>query len=82
MSVIKDSEKLYARQLETLRRKNAREISRTEQAHEDYKIDLKKTHDAEIVDLRHENERSVMSENDKKEKRIKPKKTKFFILTR
>lgn len=68
MSVIKDSEKLNARQLETLRRKNAREISRTEQAHQDYKIDLKKAHYAEIVDLRHENERSVMGENDKKEK--------------
>lgn len=68
MNNIKDFEKLNARQLETLRRKNAREISRTEQAHEDYKADLKKAHDAEIVDLRHENERQLMGENDKKEK--------------
>lgn len=65
---VRDMEKLGARQMETLKRKQDREIKRLESGHQDLKAELKKSHQAEIVDLNHENERQVAGEADKKEK--------------
>ena len=65
---VRDLEKLGARQMETMKRKQDREIKRLEGGHQDLKAELKKAHQAEIVDLNHENERQVAGEADKKEK--------------
>jgi HSP20 family molecular chaperone IbpA len=65
---LRDLEKLGARQMETIKRKQDREIKRLESGHQDLKVELKKSHQAEIVDLNHENERQVAGEADKKEK--------------
>ena len=46
--VIRDSEKLNQRQIETARRRTERELKNIEINHSDYKADLKKTHDHEI----------------------------------
>lgn len=67
-STIRDTEKLNARQLETLKRKQSREISKLEDAHKTYKADVKNTHAEEIVDLQQENLRQVSVESEKKEK--------------
>lgn len=65
---VRDLEKLSARQMETLKRKQDREIKRLESGHQELKAELKKTHQAEVVDINHENERQVAGEADKKEK--------------
>jgi HSP20 family molecular chaperone IbpA len=61
-------EKLGARQMENLKRKQDREIKRLESGHQDLKAELKKAHQAEVIDLNHENQRQVAGEADKKEK--------------
>lgn len=65
---IKDVEKLGARQMESLRKKQNREISQMEDSHSKLKADVKNIQSNELVDLQHENERKVASENDKREK--------------
>lgn len=68
MSGIKELEKLNSRQLETLKRRQAREISHMEEAHQNYKAEMKKTHQDEVVDLQHQNLRQVDEAAAKKEK--------------
>ncbi len=65
---LRDMEKLGARQMENLKRKQDREIKRLESGHQDLKTELKKAHQAEVIDLNHENQRQVAGEADKKEK--------------
>ncbi len=65
---LRDMEKLGARQMENLKRKQDREIKRLESGHQDLKAELKKAHQAEVIDLNHENQRQVAGEADKKEK--------------
>lgn len=65
---IKDVEKLGARQMENLKRKQDREISHMEDGHKTLKAEIKNIHANELVDLQDENQRKVASENDKKEK--------------
>lgn len=65
---VKDVEKLNIRQIETLQRKQGREISRLSEGHDNLKVEMKKANEMELVDLQHENMRQVASENDKKEK--------------
>ncbi len=67
-SIIRDQEKLNARQLETLKRRQSREISKLEDNHQNYKADVKATHANEIVDIQQENLRQVNLESEKKEK--------------
>lgn len=68
MSSIKDTEKVQQRQLETLRRRNDREIKNIETAHSAYKADLKTAQTSEIVDLQDVHHRQLNVENEKKEK--------------
>lgn len=65
---VKDVEKIGARQMENLRKKQNNEISRMESDHSKLKAEVKSIQANELVDLQHENERKVASENDKKEK--------------
>lgn len=65
---IQDLSKLSARQMETLKKKQSREMSRLEDGHQNLKAEMKKSHEAELVDLQHENIRHVSNESDKKEK--------------
>lgn len=67
-SAIRDQEKLQARQLESLKRRQSREVSKLEDTHQDYKAEIKKTHADEIVDIQQENVRQVSLEAEKKEK--------------
>lgn len=65
---IRDLEKLNSRQMETLQRKQSREIARITEGQELLKGELKKANAEELVDLQNENTRHLASENDKKEK--------------
>lgn len=65
---IQDLQKLSARQMETLKKKQSRETSRLEDGHQNMKAELKKSHEAELVDLQHQNIKHVSDESDKKEK--------------
>jgi HSP20 family molecular chaperone IbpA len=65
---IKDVEKIGARQIETLRKKQNREITHMEDGHKALKSEIKNVQAIELVDLQDENHRKVASENDKKEK--------------
>src|SRR5690606_1610117 len=68
MSEIRDLERLNSRQLETVKRRQAREISNMETAHQDLKAELKKAHQGEVIDLQQENLRMIAKEAEKKEK--------------
>ncbi len=72
---IRDTEKLNQRQIETARRRNERELKNIENNHSDYKADLKKTHDLEVVDIQDVNQRQVTQEATKKEKVLEELKT-------
>ena len=72
---IRDTEKLNQRQIETLRRRNERELKNIENNHSDYKADLKKTHELEVVDIQDVNHRQVTQEATKKEKVLEELKT-------
>lgn len=72
---IKDLEKVNARQMETLRRKQSREIAHLDEAHNSLKSELKASNADDLVNLQHENLRKVASENDKKEKVLMQMKT-------
>lgn len=72
---IKDVEVLNNRQIETLRRKQNREIKRMDEGHDNMKAETKKSHANELVDLQHENIKQVASESDKKGKVLEQMKT-------
>lgn len=72
---VKDVEKIGARQMENLRKKQNNEISRMESDHSKLKSEVKSIQANELVDLQHENERKVASENDKREKVLMQMKT-------
>jgi HSP20 family molecular chaperone IbpA len=68
MSSIKNTEKVTAQQIENLKRRQSREISQLKSAHEDYKTDLKKTGELEVIELQNEHQRQIAEESLKKEK--------------
>lgn len=78
---IRDTEKLNQRQIETARRRNERELKNIESNHSDYKTDLKKTHENEIVDIQDVNQRQVTNEATKKEKVLEELKTNLHKTT-
>lgn len=78
---IRDTEKLNQRQIETARRRNERELKNIEANHSDYKADLKKTHENEIVDIQDVNQRQVTNEATKKEKVLEELKTNLHKTT-
>lgn len=65
---IRDMEKIHARQLDGLRRKNERELKFVKNSHDTMKVEQKKQNDAEVVEIQHEHHRHIDSENAKKEK--------------
>lgn len=65
---IRDTEKLGQRQIDTLKRRNERELKRMEENHQNYKADLQKIHNTEIIDIQHQNHSLVDKEAQKKEK--------------
>lgn len=65
---IRDLERLNSRQLENVKRRQDREIKSLENAHQNYKAELKKTHESEVVDIQDQNHRHIANENQKKEK--------------
>lgn len=72
---IKDVEKIGARQIETLRKKQNREIKHMEEGHSALKAEIKNVQANELVDLQDETQRKLASENDKKEKVLMQMKT-------
>lgn len=72
---IRDVEKLNSLQMDALKRKQSREITRMNEGQEILKSEIKKANQEELVDLRNENDRYVASENDKKEKVLEQMKT-------
>lgn len=74
-NAIRDVEKLNQRQIETAKRRNERELKFMENAHQDYKAELKKTHENEIVDIQHENHAHISREAEKKEKILEEMRT-------
>jgi HSP20 family molecular chaperone IbpA len=65
---IRDLQKLNSRQLENVKRRQDREIKNLEGAHQNYKAELKKTHESEIIDIQNQNHHQVAKESSKKEK--------------
>lgn len=65
---IRDVEKNAARQIESLRRRQGREVAQLEDGHKTLKGDIKKTHEMEIVEIQQDNHRKVDGESMKKEK--------------
>lgn len=68
MSGLKELDKLNNRQLETLKRKNARETRAIEVAHDKYKNEIKKTNADEVVEIKNSHLHQVNSEAERKEK--------------
>lgn len=68
MSGLKEIEKLNNRQLETLKRKNARETKQIEVAHDKYKNDIKKGNADEVVEIKNAHLHQVNAEAERKEK--------------
>lgn len=67
-NVIRDVEKLNNRQLETAKRRGERELKNMENVHQNIKAELKKAHNAEIVDIQQDHHAHLDSEASKKEK--------------
>lgn len=65
---IRDSEKLHSRQLDTLRRKNERELKFVKDSHDTVKVSQKRSQDAELIDLQQENHQVLSEEEGKKQK--------------
>lgn len=65
---IKDVESLKVRQIDSLKRQQAREIARLQEGHDLHKADMKKENAMEIVDLQNEHVHHVDGEAQKKEK--------------
>lgn len=78
---IRDTEKLNQRQIETAKRRNERELKNIESNHSDYKADLKRTHEMEVVDIQDTNQRQVTKEATKKEKVLEDLKTNLSKTT-
>lgn len=68
MSGLKELEKLNNRQLETIKRKNARETKAIEVAHDKYKDEIKKTNADEVVEIKNAHLHQVNAEAERKEK--------------
>lgn len=65
---IRDLEKLNTRMVESLKRRQGREINQLESAHSNHKAELKKAQEAEVVELQNQNHHSLAKESEKKEK--------------
>lgn len=76
---IRDVEKISQRQIETVKRRNEREIKKMEDLHQDYKADIQKAHSNEIVDLQHQNHSHIDKESQKKEKVLEEMKTHLQV---
>ena len=74
-NAIRDIERLNQRQIETAKRRNERELKTMENAHQDYRADVKKTHEQEIVDIQHHNHAQINKEAEKKEKILEEMRT-------
>lgn len=75
MNGIKEVEKLNQRQLETVKRRNEREIRTINDAHQNYKADLKKIQAGEIVEIEQGHERYINERAEKKEKVLSEMRT-------
>ena len=65
---INDLEKNNARNIETIKRKQFRELNRLDQDHQSIKEEIKKNHENNMVELESENHRQLVTESEKKEK--------------
>ena len=68
MSIVRDQEKLNAAQVQTSKLRNEREQKKIQAMHQDYKAEIRSTHQGEIVNLQDENKRDFEVANLKKEK--------------
>lgn len=67
-SPIRDAEKINQRKIESAKNRNEREIKKLDKAHQDHKVDLKKSQELEIVDIQDNHHRFLKEETAKKEK--------------
>jgi hypothetical protein len=67
-NAIRDVEKLNQMQIETSRRRNEREMKAMENAHQNLKADMKKTHEMEIVDIQNTQNDQIDKVAERKEK--------------
>ncbi len=67
-SAVRDTERLAQRQIEVVQRRKDREVARLEDGHKAIKNELKKTHDAELVEVKHENQVRINEEANRKER--------------
>lgn len=67
-STIRDLENLNSRQLQSAERRHKRDLRNIDNSYQDLKADLKKTQAVELVDIQHENLRTIDNEQAKKEK--------------
>jgi HSP20 family molecular chaperone IbpA len=67
-NVIRDTEKLGQRQIETVKRRNDREVKTINANHENHKADLRNTQALEIINIQNENQMQVAQQADRKEK--------------
>ena len=67
-TAIRDTEKVFNRQLESAKRRNEREIKSLNNAHEAMKSELKKANAEEVVDIQDTHHRQLNVEVEKKEK--------------
>lgn len=72
---IRDTERINQRQIETLKRRNDREMKNIEEGHKNLKADLHKAHIEELVNLQHQNHHALDSEASKKEKVLEEMRT-------
>ena len=73
--VIRDLENLNSRQLDTLRRKNERELKFIKESHDTVKVDQKKTQQNELIDLQHQSHNALSQEETKKQKILESMKS-------
>lgn len=67
-SAVKDNERVMSQQIETAKRRGERAVKAMEENHRNYKAELKKVQQDEIVDLQTENLKVIDQEAIKKEK--------------
>lgn len=67
-NAIRDVEKLNQMKIETSRRRNEREMKSMENAHQNLKADMKKTHEMEIVDIQNTQNDQIDKVAERKEK--------------
>lgn len=65
---IRDLENLHSRQLQTAERRHKRDLRNIDDSYQDLKAELKKTQAQELVDIQHQNLRTIENEQAKKEK--------------